>query len=69
MEHKLNEEDMAAIFMNPYYAIDIHPSFFGEHKHMVTKEEWIKGNKLVIKEIGMDKWLRGLLDVLESGGV
>lgn len=68
-DHNLSPDELAKVFMNPFYAIDIAPSLIGEHEKAVTKDEWVQGNMKVIEEIGLDKWLHGILDVLETGGV
>ena len=62
-------EDMRRILMNPLYAITVSPAFSTPHPPMVTKDQWVSVNANMIKEMGAERWLRALLDILESGGV
>lgn len=52
--------------VNPYHAITIDPMFAIEHPPVWSKEQWIQGNVMLIPQLGTEKWLRLLLDVLEG---
>jgi len=52
--------------VNPYHAITIDPMFALEHPPVWPKEQWIQGNVMLIPQLGTEKWLRLLLDVLEG---
>lgn len=64
----MNEQDLKEVVINPFYAINIYPGLAAEHEPLITKEKWVKANENLIKEIGIEEWLKTLLDVLESGG-
>ena len=66
---KINEPQLKRIFINPFYAVNFHPGNFGDHKPLVTKEEWIKVNKQLIEEVGVDDFLSCLLDIIENGPI
>ncbi len=70
---KLTVKMLNRILVDPFYCINFNESHFGEHQPMVTKEEWIKcqiikieGSK-VEKGMGLEKYFKLLLDVLENG--
>ena len=62
-------EDMRQILMNPLYAITVSPALSTPHPPMVTKEQWVTVNAKMIKERGAERWLRELLEILETGGI
>jgi len=62
-------EDVRRIIINPFYAINIADSLFGDHPPMVSREEWVAANARLIDEFGQKEWLELLLDTLETGGV
>ena len=62
----LSEDDVASMLINPFYAISIDPDLVGLHEAMVSKEQWVDANKRLVEEIGLDAWLRRLLEVLEG---
>jgi hypothetical protein len=61
-----SEDDVAAMLINPVYAVSINPDLVGRHESIVTKERWIQANKRLIEEVGAEQWLRRLLAVLEG---
>jgi len=67
MDKKMSEEEITKFLMNPYYAIDIHPSLFGEHEKPLSKWEREEGNRKVVEDIGLVNWLNGILNALEAG--
>jgi len=52
--------------VNPYHAINIDSMFAVEHPPILSKERWIQGNVMLLPQLGAEKWLRLLLDVLEG---
>jgi Recombinase len=50
--------------VNPFSAINIHQTNDLEHPPLITRELWIEANIALIKEMGAEKWLKQLLDVL-----
>lgn len=63
---QIKPEHIQGIIMNPFYAIIIAPEFVEEHIPFMSDEEWVKVNASLIQEIGAEKWLTQLLDVLEG---
>lgn len=54
------------IFSNPFYCMTVDKIFVQKHKPMVSKEQWVKSNVILIKEIGAEKWLESLISNLEG---
>jgi hypothetical protein len=52
--------------VNPYHVINIDPTFALEHPSIVSKEQWIQGNVMLLSELGTEHWLQLLLNVLEG---
>jgi hypothetical protein len=61
-----SEDDVAAMPINPVYAVSINPDLAGRHELIVPKERWIEANERLVSEIGAEEWLRRLLAVLEG---
>lgn len=61
-----DEDDVAAMLINPAYAVSIHPELTGKYEPIITKERWVETNQRLIEEIGPEAWLRRLLMVLEG---
>jgi hypothetical protein len=55
-----------ALVINPYYAVSFHPGLFGEHKPPVTEAQWIEANRKLLADLGDERYLRLLLDVLKG---
>ncbi len=66
---KLTEQDLKKIFANPFYCINISEDLTVEHEPLISKEDWVKTNVKLVEEIGVERWLHTLLDVLEGGYV
>jgi len=62
----ISKHDFYQMLVNPYYAISVDRNLTDEHNPMISKEEWIKANKNLIKEIGLKQWMHRLLDCLEG---
>lgn len=56
------------IIINPFYAIQMNPALSAEHPPIVSKDQWVQANVSLINEMGPEKWLRFLLQTLETGG-
>jgi len=52
--------------VNPYQAITIDPLFATEHPPIIEKAMWIEVNAMQIRSMGVQGWLRQLLDVLDG---
>jgi hypothetical protein len=62
------ESDVEGIIVNPFYAVNIDATLAVEHEPHVSKSDWVKSNLRAMEEIGAERWLYRLLDVLETGG-
>ncbi len=62
-----SKHDLAAILVNPIYAISIQPDLVVQHEPLVSREQWITANTKLIHELGAEQWLSRLLTVLEGG--
>lgn len=54
--------------LNPMLVVNVSDRLEGEHEPLVTRELWTQANEKMIKEMGPEKCLWNLLDVLETGG-
>lgn len=64
---KFTSKDLEKILSNPFYCLDqIHPIFAVRHKKLIDKKQWISVSEKLIKEIGVKKWLKRLLENLEG---
>ena len=52
--------------VNPYHAINIDPMFAVEHPPIISQEQWVQGNAMMLSELGTEQWLHLLLNVLEG---
>jgi len=66
---KMTPEHIQGILMNPFYAIQVVPEFVEEHPLPMSEVEWAKANAALIQDIGAEKWLTDLLDVLQGNAV
>jgi hypothetical protein len=62
----LSKDDVTGMLINPVYAISINPDLMGSHETIVSKQRWIEANRKLIEELGVEAWLRRLLEVLEG---
>ncbi len=58
--------DVAALLVNPFYAIQIHESHSRPHKHILSESRWILSNERAIEEVGSIGWLRHLMAALRA---
>ncbi|MBL8121768.1 hypothetical protein JNM87_03390 [Candidatus Saccharibacteria bacterium] len=55
--------------INPTVVINVSERLQEQHDPTVSRSQWIQANAKLINEIGADKWLWRLLDVLENGSL
>jgi hypothetical protein len=60
------EDNLQRIIINPFYAITVAPQLTVEHEPPMGEAEWVRANASLMKEMGTERWLRHLLDVLEG---
>jgi hypothetical protein len=63
---QFTEDNLQRIIINPFYAITVAPQLTGEHEPPMGEAEWVRANASLMKEMGTERWLRRLLDVLEG---
>ena len=66
---KMTPEHIQSVLMNPFYAIQVVPELVEEHSPPLREDEWAKANASLIQEMGAEKWLTHLLDVLQGNPV
>jgi hypothetical protein len=59
-------EDVIRILIDPYYTINVDPGLATEHQPIVSKAQWVRANRQLIAELGVEEWLLYLLSVLED---
>jgi hypothetical protein len=64
----MDEASIQHMLINPYYAINIHPSLADEHPPLVEKDMWIQTNINLMDELGAERRLKQLLAVLQGAG-
>jgi hypothetical protein len=60
------EDNLHRIIINPFYAITVASQWTKEHEPPMGEAEWVQANASLMGEIGAERWLRQLLDVLEG---
>ena len=60
------EDSLQRIILNPFYAITVAQSLTEEHEPAMGEAEWVRANASLMEEMGNERWLRQLLDVLEG---
>lgn len=60
------EDSLQRIIINPFYAIAVAESLTEEHELSMGEAEWVRANASLMEEMGNERWLRQLLDVLEG---
>ena len=63
---QFTEDSLQRIFINPFYAITVAPQLTQEHEPPMGEAEWVQANASLMREMGSERWLRQLLDVLEG---
>ncbi len=64
----MDENTIREVVINPFYAVTIAETLCAPHPPLVTKEQWVRANIALMNEVGVEPWLRQLLEVLETGG-
>src|SRR5262245_3943646 len=59
-------DDVQRLVANPFYAITVHPMLSTPHEPMYSREQWIAMNTRLITDLGPERYLRVLLEVLEG---
>ena len=60
------EDSLRRIIINPFYAITVAPQLTEEHEPPMSEAEWVQVNAALMMEMGSERWLRQLLDMLEG---
>ena len=63
---QFTEDNLQRIIINPFYAITVAPQLTQEHEPPMGEAEWVQANAPLMREMGSERWLRQLLDVLEG---
>jgi hypothetical protein len=63
---QFTEDSLQRIIINPFYAITVAPQLTQEHEPSMGEAEWVQANAPLMREMGSERWLRQLLDVLEG---
>jgi hypothetical protein len=60
------QDNLQRMIINPFYAITVAPQLTEEHEPAMSEPEWVQANASLMREMGSERWLRQLLDVLEG---
>ena len=60
------EDNVQRIIINPFYAITVASQLTEEHEPPMGEAEWVRANASLMGEMGAERWLRQLLDVLNG---
>ena len=63
----MDEHTIRDVVINPFYAVTCAETLCIPHPPLVTKEQWIQANTALMNQMGVEPWLRRLLEVLETG--
>ena len=63
---RFTEDNLQRIIINPFYAITVAPQLTEEHEPPLSEAEWVQANASLMREMGSERWLRQLLDVLNG---
>jgi hypothetical protein len=63
---QFTEDNLQRIIINPFYAITVAPQLTQEHEPPMGEAEWVQANASLMREMGSERWLRQLLDVLNG---
>ncbi|MGP3943883.1 hypothetical protein [Streptomyces sp. 6N106] len=59
-------EQVVGILLNPYNAIEIHPSLATPHELLMSEDDWVRAGVRLIEESGAEFALRALLRILKG---
>ena len=60
------EDSLQRIIINPFYTITVATQLTEEHEPLMGEGEWVQANASLMREMGAERWLRQLLDVLNG---
>ncbi len=63
---QFTEDNLQRIIINPFYAITVALQLTEEHEPPMGEAEWVQANASLMREMGSERWLRQLLDVLQG---
>jgi len=63
---QFTEDNLQRNIINPFYAITVAPQLTQEHEPSMGEAEWVRANASLMREMGSERWLRQLLDVLNG---
>jgi hypothetical protein len=63
------EDQIRRVVVSPMYVLTCDPLFAEPHEATVSQKAWIRANANLAREIGIENWMRLLLDVLRGNYV
>src|SRR5258708_7642343 len=60
------ENDLKRIFVNPFSSLLVASALVEEHELLVSADEWINTNKMLIESLGTETWLQQVVTALEG---
>jgi hypothetical protein len=62
------EDSPTYTVISPRNVIIVSERLRGDHKPIITRQQWLQANTKLMKELGNEAWLWRLIDILETGG-
>jgi hypothetical protein len=62
------EDSPTYTIISPRNVVIVSERLRGEHKPIITRQQWLQVNTKLMKELGTEAWLWRLIDILETGG-
>jgi len=69
MTKPVTEGDVKRILSNPFYAIQVDESMCVPHETLISEEDWIKSAVKLVEEIGVEEYMKNLLENLKGNYV
>ena len=63
---KFTEDNVQRIMINPFFAITVAQQLTQEHEPAMGEAELVRANASLMGEMGAERWLRQLLEVLNG---
>jgi hypothetical protein len=60
------EDNLQRIIINPFYALTVAPQLTEAHEPPMDEARWVRANASLMGEMGAERWLGQLLDVLNG---
>lgn len=60
------EDSPTYTIISPRNVVIVSERLRGEHKPIITREQWLQVNAKLMKELGYEVWLWRLIDILET---